>query len=147
MKRFICLLVMAMFLLPLAVEAENVELLEIADVLKEVESNNNVEAVGDGGLALGALQIHKACIQDVNRYYGTTYTHKDAKKPKIANDIFIKYLSLGIKLYKIRCGTTPTEYQIVRMWNGGIYRGYEYKSTLGYLSKYIKQKENYLGSA
>lgn len=118
-------------------------LLNIADILKEVESNNNPNAIGDGGDALGVLQIHEACIVDVNRYFGTEYTHSDATNPIIAEDIFIKYITLGIKLYKKRCGEQPTNAQIVRMWNGGIYRGYEYESTKPYLAKYLKVKERY----
>lgn len=116
------------------------ELLEIADILKEVETNNNPQAVGDGGRAFGILQIHPECVEDVNRWYGTEYTHEDTKNPVIAKDIFVKYLTLGIKLYKKRCGYAPNEYEIVRMWNGGIYRGYEYPSTLKYLKKYQQAK-------
>lgn len=141
MKRLFCLLLVGILIFPtMAFNTNKETLLEIADVLKEVESNNNPEAVGDGGLAFGNLQIHKACIIDVNRYYGTTYTHEDAKNPVISEDIFVKYLSLGIKLYKKRCGNAPSEDEIVRMWNGGIYKGHTYKSTLGYLNKYKKRK-------
>ena len=38
-----------------------------------VESNGDPAAVGDGGRAIGALQITAACVRDVNRYSGSTY--------------------------------------------------------------------------
>jgi hypothetical protein len=141
MKNFlimICVTLVGFTTMSFSTEAK---LKSISEVLKEVESNNNPEAIGDGGKAFGVLQIHEACILDVNKHFGTNYTHEDAKKPEIAEDIFVKYLSLGIKLYKKRCGTNPNEYDLVRMWNGGIYRGYEYESTLYYLEKYKRYKE------
>lgn len=142
MKRLFSLLFIALISLPLmSTTTTKSDLLEIADVLKEVETNNNPDAIGDGGKAFGVLQIHEACILDVNRFYGTEYTHEDAKDPDIAEDIFIKYIQVGIKLYKQRCGYAPSDREIVRMWNGGIYRGYEYKSTKPYLAKYLKYKD------
>lgn len=142
MKRsyFYGLIVMFALLCTVTVKANEANLLDIAETLKVVESNNNPDAIGDGGKAFGVLQIHKACVLDVNRYYGTTYTHKDAYNPKIAEDIFVKYLSLGIKLYKDRCGVEPTTNQIVRMWNGGIYKGYRYESTKPYLKKFLSHR-------
>ena len=134
-------LIMIVFSITLMGFKTKSELLDIAEVLTEVESNNNTEAVGDSGKALGILQIHQACVTDVNKWYGTEYTHEDTKNRAIARDIFVKYLSLGIKLYEEKCGHKPTESQIVRMWNGGIYRGHEYPSTLKYLNKYKKQKQ------
>lgn len=128
----------------------NSKLLEIADVLKVVETNNNPDAIGDSGKAFGVLQIHEACVLDVNKYYGTSYTHEDTKLTRVADDVFIKYISLGIKLYKKRCGNLPSDREIVRMWNGGIYRGYEYPSTRKYLKKYLKvledNKETYVNA-
>jgi hypothetical protein len=148
MKRLFLLMVMCFVTLTtMSFTTNKLELLDIAETLKQVESNNTPEAIGDGGLAFGVLQIHEPCIMDVNKHYGTTYTHEDAKDPQIAEDIFVKYIDLGIKLYKLRCGTEPNEYDIVRMWNGGIYRGYEYESTVPYLEKYLtyrnlKQRTN-----
>jgi hypothetical protein len=143
MKKFFGLLIMAMMFMPV-MRADEAELLEIADILKEVESNNTPEAIGDGGKAFGVLQIHEPCILDVNKHYGTTYTHEDAKDPLIAEDIFIKYIDLGIKLYKEKCKTDPNEYDIVRMWNGGIYKGYEYTSTDPYVLKYKTYKKQFI---
>ncbi len=122
-------------------------LLAIAEVLKEVESNNRPNLIGDNGEAYGILQIHKECVIDVNNYYDLNYTHEDAKNPIIAQDIFIKYINIGIKLYVDKCGHLPNDIDIARMWNGGIYRGYEYKSTIPYMKKYIKTKRLIGGSS
>ncbi|MEX0598468.1 MAG: hypothetical protein WD512_18445 [Candidatus Paceibacterota bacterium] len=138
-KSFFLSIVMTFALLcTVNVKASEAELLDIAETLKFVESNNNPDAIGDGGKAFGILQIHEASILDVNKHYGTNYVHEDAFNPVIAEDIFVKYLSLGIKLYKDRCGVAPTTNQIVRMWNGGIYKGFEYESTKPYLNKFLK---------
>lgn len=140
-KSFFYTLLMTFALLcTVSVKANEAKLLDIAKTLKIVESNNNPDAIGDGGKAFGILQIHKACVRDVNRYYGTNYRHKDAYDPAIAEDIFIKYLTLGIKLYKEKCGVEPTTNQIVRMWNGGIYKGHQYESTKPYLAKFLAHR-------
>ena len=109
----------------------------IYEVLKELESNNTENAIGDSGLAIGILQIHKSVIQDVNRYYGTDYTHKDAFDEVCSEEIFVLYISLGIKLYKKKYNKDPTEEDIVRMWNGGIYSGYRRDSTIKYYKKFL----------
>jgi hypothetical protein len=140
MKRLFSLLFIVLISLPLMSSTTTTELLDIADVLKEVETNNDPTAIGDDGKAFGVLQIHEPCVLDVNKHYGTSYTHEDTKNPDIAEDIFIKYISLGIKLYKQRCKVMPNDYDLVRMWNGGIYRGYEYESTKPYLAKYVRYR-------
>jgi hypothetical protein len=138
MKKLFSLLLLGICLLPtmsFTNYEDKSELLEIADVLQEIESNNNPKAIGDGGLALGALQIHDVAIQDVNHNYGTGYTHQDAMDPLISRDVFVLYSTLNIKRYRKRCGNLPNDYDIVRMWNGGPL-GYEKDATIPYLLKY-----------
>lgn len=134
------ILVVVTFITLTSFKINKENLRDIIEVLKHVETNNDPTKIGDNGKALGVLQIHKACILDVNRYYGTEYTHEDAINILISEDIFIKYISIGIRLYEKKCGYLPTEKEIVRMWNGGIYSGYKYEDTLPYLKKYIKYK-------
>ena len=85
------------------------ELSEICDVLKHVETNNNKEAIGDNGKAFGILQIHKEVIIDVNRYYGTDYTHQDAFEPNCAEEIFHLYIKMGIEIFFDTHCRSPTE--------------------------------------
>ena len=110
-------------------------------VLKHVETNHRLDVIGDGGKAYGILQIHKGVILDVNRYYGTTYTHKDAFDVVCAEEIFNLYIGIGVELFEKKYCRSPTEEEIVRMWNGGCYKGYLYKSTKPYYLKYLKYKK------
>jgi len=58
-----------------------------------VESNGRDNAIGDGGLAIGALQIHKAVVVDVNRIAGTSYTHQQMTNRVAARRVCEIYLS------------------------------------------------------
>ena len=82
-----------------------------------VESRGDNSAVGDGGLAYGSLQIHKGVVLDVNRVYGTKYTHRDAFDRASAVDMFHKYLA--IYAVERRLGREPTREDKARIWNGG----------------------------
>ena len=113
---------------------------DIYKTIKEVESNNVSTAIGDNGKAFGVVQIHKACVIDVNRYYGTDYKHTDSFDRTKAKDIFMKYINIGINRFKKKYCRSPTEQDIVRMWNGGIYQGYRKKSTKKYWARYLKFK-------
>lgn len=112
----------------------------ILPVLKQVETNGNVKAIGDNGKAFGILQIHKICVDDVNRIYGTKYTHQDAFNEGCAEEIFNLYIEAGVKRFKFKYGKNPTEKDIVRMWNGGLYNGYKKQSTLKYYRRYLRFK-------
>ena len=91
-----------------------------------VESGGNDLAVGDHGRARGALQIHAAVVQDVNRHHGTRYTHADMHDRAKA----VRVASLYIATYAP--GASP-EVQ-ARVWNGGP-RGASKAATLGYWAR------------
>ena len=76
-----------------------------------VESNGNDMAIGDGGRAIGALQIHKAVVVDANRIAGTSYTHQQMTNRIAARRVCEIYL----KHYGKGCSTE----QLARRWNGG----------------------------
>jgi len=105
--------------------------------IKYVETNNNPNAIGDNGKAYGVVQIHKICIKDVNKTYNTNFTHEDAFNEEISKEIFKLYIRKGIKIFYRKHGRNPNEEEVVRMWNGGIYKGYIYKSTKKYYQKYL----------
>ena len=116
------------------------ELDQIYKVLKHVETNNRVDAVGDNGKAFGVVQIHKICVMDINRIYKTDYTHRQAFDETCSREMFMLYISYGIKRFKRFRRRSPTEEEIVRMWNGGLYTGYKKKTTLKYYKRYKKFK-------
>jgi len=135
------LLVTALLILSLSSSASELE--TMFEVLKHAESNNNALAIGDNGKAYGVVQIHKICVDDVNRIYGTGYTHQQMFDVTCAKEVFILYLQAGINRYTLRHGKLPTEGQVVRMWNGGIYRGYLKNATKRYLKRYYLFKHYY----
>ena len=113
---------------------------EIRNVLKHVETNYNLDAIGDGGDSYGILQIQEGVILDVNRKYGTDYTHQDAFDEACAEEIFTLYIQMWSKKLETKEQRPVTEQDIVRIWNGGP-RGYKRSSTLDYLEKYQEYKE------
>ena len=136
MERFIII-----FLLSLSLSASNkLDLNQIYNIIKHVETNNKATKIGDGGKAYGIVQIHKICVQDINRIYNTEFTHKQAFSETYSREMFMLYIQAGIKRFKMKYCRSPTEYEVVRMWNGGIYNGYKKTSTLKYLKRYILYK-------
>lgn len=113
-------------------------LLSLVPIVGEVESNNNSSAIGDNGNSIGFLQIQKICVEDVNRIYGTFYTHSEMMDKQKSTEVFLLYLSYGIKLYYKKYKRYPTNKEIIRMWNGGIYTGHRKNSTLKYYKKFKK---------
>jgi diadenosine tetraphosphatase ApaH/serine/threonine PP2A family protein phosphatase len=92
-----------------------------------VESGGDAGAIGDGGRALGVLQIHAGVTADVNQYYHTTYKHEDALDHFRAVRICRLYLAMHAPR-----GATPEIY--ARIWNGGP-NGHQKDFTLKYRQK------------
>lgn len=132
-----CLLI-CMVLFTFAVQAS--EYGSIVEVLKYVETENKPHLIGDNGESWGVLQIQKACVDDVNRYFGTKYTHKQMFIPECAEEVTILYMKMGAELYEKRTGQKATEEVLVRNHNGGIYQGYRIKATRKYYRRYLKYK-------
>ena len=83
-------------------------------------------AIGDGGAAIGALQIHRAVVLDVNRIAGTSYTHQQMTNRVAARRVCEIYLS--------RYASGKTNEEAARIWNGGP-TGYKKSATLAYWNK------------
>ena len=95
-----------------------------------VESNGRDNAVGDAGLAIGALQIHRAVVVDANRIAGTSYTHAQMTNRVAARrvcEIYLNYYGKG-------CTTE----QLARKWNGGGPAGDKKTATIAYWNKVKK---------
>jgi len=94
-----------------------------------VESSGNDLAIGDGGKAIGPLQIHKAVIVDVNRITGSNYRHQDMTNRAQARAVCEAYLR--------HYGKGATTEQLARRWNGGP-KGDTKTSTEAYWAKVKK---------
>ena len=94
-----------------------------------VESSGNDMAIGDGGRAIGPLQIHKAVIVDVNRITGSNYRHSEMTNRAQARAVCEAYLR--------HYGKGATTEQLARRWNGGP-RGDTRPSTEAYWAKVKK---------
>ena len=129
-----------MLLLTFAVRAEDYA--QIVEVLKHVETNNQPELIGDNGDSYGVLQIQQKAVQDVNRYFGTSYTHEQMFREACAEKVTELYMQMGAELYCKRYGKAATEEVLVRNHNGGIYRGYRINATIPYYNRYLKFKES-----
>lgn len=135
MKKY---LVFSMLFVTFAVKAESYD--NIVKVLKYVETGNQPNLVGDNGDSYGVLQIQWAAVQDVNRYFGTNYTHDMMFQPECAEEVTKLYMQMGAELYEKRTGKKATEEVLVKNHNGGIYQGYRIKATNKYYRKYLKWK-------
>ena len=94
-----------------------------------VESSGNDLAVGDGGKAIGPLQIHRGVVLDVNRITGSNYRHQDMTNRVAARAVCEAYLR--------HYGKGATTEQLARRWNGGP-KGDTKTSTEAYWAKVKK---------
>jgi hypothetical protein len=116
-------------------------LTSIMSILKTVETNNNPDSIGDNGRSYGILQIQRSVISDVNRIYDTNYKHIDMFSEEASEEVFRLYMCYGKEVFLKKHCKFPTEEQMVRMWNGGIYKGYTYNETKSYYKKYLDVKQ------
>jgi len=116
-------------------------LTHIMSILKTVETNNNPDSIGDNGRSYGILQIQRSVLSDVNRIYGTEYYHEQMFSEKASEEVFKLYMCYGREVFLKKHCRFPTEEEMVRMWNGGIYKGYTYNQTKKYYNKYLDVKE------
>lgn len=104
----------------------------ILHAIHQVETSGRLgPIVGDGGAALGPLQIHRGY-------------HSDSRvKGPYSNCSSLSYSRTVVRAYmgryatKRRLGRAPTPVDIARMHNGGP-NGYKKKATLGYAKKFME---------
>jgi hypothetical protein len=126
MKKYLILFVVFCSLRTFAAEPK------LVSALIQVESSGRDNVVGDAGQAFGPLQIHREMVDDINRLYGTSYTHRDMFNRAKAVDVCHKYLDFYGS--EKRLGRPPTSQDHARIWNGGP-AGWKRKATQGYWAK------------
>jgi len=102
-----------------------------------VESGGKDDAVGDGGMAVGCLQIWPCALDDVNRIAGTDFTladRFDRQKSIRMCEIYLKHWGA---YYERQTGKRPTAKVLARIWNGGP-AGWKHGETLAYWRKVWK---------
>ena len=55
-----------------------------------------------------------------------------------SEEVFMLYLCYGKEVFLKKHCRFPTEEEMVRMWNGGIYKGYKYNQTKSLLPKVFR---------
>ena len=96
-------------------------LLTIIYLLMSLESGMNPQAVGDGGRALGALQMHKIAVDEANRigrFVGSPirFTYEDRKDIKKCRQMSARILSFNIKRFRHRYGRKPSAREVMKAW-------------------------------
>jgi len=111
-------------------------------LLMTIESGADGSAIGDGGRAIGVLQIHPVVIYDVNRILTkseyTLANRKNQSKSKEICRIYLLHYGRGA----IQNDMPLSECLVIlgRIWNGGP-KGYKKTSTLPYARKIRQQIE------
>jgi len=109
-------------------------MLKIILALIAIETGGGIKP-GDGGRAIGPLQIHKIYVDDVNRILGhRRYRYEDRESKKLSIQMTGVYLSHYGARYKDQTGLEPSHEVLARIHNGGP-NGWKKVSTLKYWSK------------
>lgn len=129
----ICTLVLVLGLIvdsPRAVTTEPLD--RLLDAIAQVETGNDRRAVGDGGRAIGAYQIHRAYWEDGTRFLGVDWDYEQAFDPKKSRKV--------VRAYLLYYGKSRSLLQLARIHNGGP-KGHEKQATLPYARKIQKHLE------
>ncbi len=111
---------------------------DLLDAIEWVESKGDANAVGDDGDAVGAYQLHKIYVDDVNRIVDENiYCYEDRWDKKCSREmtgIYIRYY--GFKFFgDPRDGNKGPPFEaMARIHNGGP-KGYLKESTKAYWAK------------
>ncbi len=112
------------------------DMTKVLSAIRVVESNNNDDAVGDNGKAIGVYQIWKSYWKDATERSGIDGKYQDCFESDYADTIVRAYM----KRYATenRLGREVTMEDIARIHNGGP-NGYKKQSTNKYWNKVQKE--------
>lgn len=109
---------------------------QIITALIQVESEGNVNAIGDKGKAFGILQIRQGCLDDFNKWKNTELELQDMlgqSGAEVSKVIFVEYMKHYATELRLGRPVTPTDK--ARIWNGGP-NGWRKQATLSYAAKF-----------
>ena len=117
MKTLLPLLLLALFSTPSAHALTEKEMNDVLAAIRIVESNNNPNAVGDSGNAIGVYQIWRVYHQDAVEFSEIGGEYRDCFDPDYADKVVRAYM----KRYATekRLGREVTQRDIAVMHNGG----------------------------
>lgn len=111
---------------------------QVLAAILAVESGGNWAAIGDGGLARGGYQIHRAAWNDACKFGGMSTGlwrwEQHAHDPYSARVVATLYLHRYGAAYEKRTGKPVTAEVLARIWSGGP-NGWRKPSTRGYWAK------------
>ena len=126
------------FFFTLLILSSSVKAVEVSqsllDAIQTVESNGNESSIGDNGKAVGAFQIHKIYVDDVNSFSSEKFTYEDRKNKEKSQKIVKLYLEHYGKSYEKKTGKKATNEVLARIHNGGP-KGYNKEATKNYWKK------------
>lgn len=93
----------------------------LLDAIATVESNNVSEVVGDDGQAVGAYQLHRIYVDDVNRIAKAEYRHADRNDAVKSREMVTIYLAHWGARYAAFMNKPATAEVLARIHNGGPY--------------------------
>ena len=131
---FMWLVIMAIGVAYIAAGDKVDDELKLLNAIIQVESGGKANAVGDGGKAVGILQIWPIMVDDVNRIQrlnkrSKRYTYKDRKNAARSVEMYHIWLNHYHK--------NSNDENIARCWNGGP-SGHKKAATLKYWQKVRK---------
>ena len=112
---------------------------KLLNAIKTVESNGKSDAIGDNGKAVGAYQLWKTYVDDVNNILKNKgskirFTYNDrfnAHKSRVMTLIYLKHYG---KVYERKTGKVATDEILAKIHNGGP-NGWKKQATEKYWNK------------
>ena len=95
----------------------------LLDAIARVESGGGPRMAGDGGMARGPYQIHRAYWADGTRFLGADWDYRQAVDPAKAREV--------VRAYLLHYGRGCSLLEMARIHNGGP-NGHKKPSTLAY---------------
>ena len=106
---------------------------DLVDVIHQVETGGRIGDIrGDGGKALGPLQIHRVCWLDAK----VAGRYEDCANLSYSKRVFAAYMERYAT--ERRLGRPVTDEDRARIWNGGP-NGYKKRATIKYWEKVRKE--------
>lgn len=117
--------------------------IKLLNAIKNVESSGNSSAIGDNGKAVGAYQIHKVYVDDVNKIlknkgFKTRFTYDDrfnAHKSRVMTCVYLNHYG---KVYERKTGKKASSEVLAKIHNGGP-NGWKKQATVKYWNKVKKR--------